>query len=40
MARRYKYFNLTKFIQACIITVLLLPVAAVALAAFKVWYNH
>lgn len=37
---RYKYFDLKKFIQACIITGLLIPVAAVAFAAFNAWYVH
>jgi len=35
--RRYKYFDLKKFIKACIVTVLLLPVSAVAFAAFNAW---
>ena len=37
---RYKYFDLEKFIKASIVTVLLLPVTAVALAAIKVWVTH
>jgi hypothetical protein len=36
---RYKYFDLNKFIKACIVTVLLIPVAAVLCAAVKVWCN-
>lgn len=37
---RYKYFDLEKFIKASIVTVLMLPVTAVVLAALKVWVTH
>jgi predicted RNA-binding protein len=37
---RYKYFDLEKFIKASIVTVLLLPVSAVLVAAIKVWVTR
>lgn len=37
---RYKYFDLEKFIKASIVTVLLLPVSSVLVAAIKVWVTH
>ena len=37
---RYKYFDLNKFIKASIVTVLMIPVGAVLVAAVKVWVTR
>ena len=34
---RYKYFDGSKFLKACIVTVLMIPVGAVLVAAVRVW---